>query len=188
MDEVITEVSICNSALIKLGGDTISGLTDDHKSARLCNARFPMIRNKVLEDHAWSFATKTVSLAPVSGVTPQDWTYAFQMPGDFLKMVRGEDWNQEFDTVGGYLVADENPFIIKYIWKNTNCGLYSYSFAECLAWRIAADLAYAITNSKEVGALMIQGYGEDLKAARYADSHKKSPEGPYANTWLDARN
>lgn len=188
MDEVITEVSICNSALIKLGTDPISSLTENTKNARLCNARFPMLRNKVLEDHPWSFATKTVSMAPVSGVTPTDWTYAYQMPGDFLKMIRGETWDAEFDTIGGYLVSDDNPFIIKYIWKNTNAGLYSYSFAECLSWRIAADLAYAITNSKEVAALMIQGYDADLKAARYADSHKKSPEGPYANTWIDARN
>ncbi len=188
MDEVINEVSISNSALIKLGADPISSLTEDTKNARLCNLRFAYLRNKVLEDHPWGFATKTISLASVSGVTPADWQFAFQQPSDFLKMIRGADWDQRFDTIGGYLVADEDPFIIKYTWKNTNCGLYSYAFAECLSWRIAADLAYAITNSKEVAALMIQGYEMDLKAARYADSHKKSPEGPYADTWIDARN
>lgn len=190
MDEAITEVSICNSALIKLGTDVIGSLTEDTKAARLCNARLSFLRNKVLEDHNWGFATKFVELASVDpGSTDLDgWAYAYQKPADFLRMQRGEDWDVEFDTVNEYLVADEEPFKIKYTAKITNTGKYTYSFAECLAWRLAAELAYALTNSKEVAALMMQGYDMDLKAARYNDAHKKSPEGPYANTWLDARN
>lgn len=187
MDEAITEVSICNSALIKLGAEQIQSLSDDTKNARLCAARYAMIRNKVLEDHPWAFATKTVSLTSLAGVTPRDWTYAFAYPADFLKMIMSTDWDSEYDTIDNQLVADDPEIVIKYIYKNTNPATYTYAFAECLSWRIAADLAYAITNSKEVAGLMIQGYQADLSAARYNDAHKKSPEGPYADTWIDAR-
>jgi hypothetical protein len=191
MDEAITEVSICNSALIKLGQKVLIGsLDEDTVPARLCNARFSYLRNKVLEDHNWGFATKMVELASVdAGSTELDgWGYAYEKPADFLRMQRGEDWDEEFDTVNEYLLADVEPFKIKYTAKITDTGRYTYAFAEVLAWRIAAELAYALVNSKEVAALMMQGYEMDLKAARYNDSHKKSPEGPFANTWVDARN
>lgn len=189
MDEVVSDVSICNSALVKLGVDLISNLANDTKTARLCNNRFPYIRNIVLEAHPWACATKTVSMAPVSGtVTLDGWANAFEKPGDFLKMVRGEDWDVEYDTVDGYLVSDENPFIIKYIWKNTNAASYSYSLAEAISWRLAADLGYALTQSREVAETMMKGYEMELKSARYHDAQKKTPEGMYANTWLDTRN
>ncbi len=189
MDEIISDVSICNSALVKLGADLISSLSDDTKNARLCNARFPHLRNMVLEVHPWAFATKTVELASLaSPVTESEYGYAFQKPADCLKIIRGEDWDESFETVDGYLMGDNDPFILKYIWKNTNAGTYSYAMAECLSWRIAADLAYALTQSKEVAKLMMEGYEMDLKAARYHDAHKKTPEGLYANTWIDSRN
>jgi hypothetical protein len=189
MEEVISDVSICNSALIKLGQDLIDSLSDDIKTARYCNARFPHIRNLVLEAHPWACATKTAELAPVSSpVTEQeDWDYAFEKPEAFLKMVRGEDWDVEFDTFDTYLMSNENPFVIKYIWKNTNAGTYSYHLAECIAWRLAADLAYALTQSREVSDQMMKGYEMDLKNARFHDAQKKTPEILQANTWVDAR-
>lgn len=187
MDELITDVSICNGALAKLGSDTISSLSDDTKAAKLCSARYPFIRNKVLEDHPWGFATKTIRLTSLANVAPRDWKHAFAYPSDFLRMIMADDWDTEFDTVDGNLVADDELLWIKYTFKNVNPGTYSYSFAECLSWRLAAELAYALTNSKEVAALMIQGYMADLASARYNDAHKKSPEGPYADTWIDSR-
>lgn len=190
MDEAITDVSICNSALIKLGCNVISSLSDDTKEAVLCNARLAHIRNKVLEDHNWGFATKFVELASVDAgdLDLNGWGYAFLLPADLLRMQRGEDWDDSFETSDGYLLADSDPFKIKYTAKITNPGSFTYSFAEALSWRLAADLAYALTRSREVGETMMKGYEMDLKAARYNDAHKKSPEGPYANTWLDARN
>lgn len=184
----ITPVLVCNMALIKLGADPITSLSQDTKNARLCNAVFEMLRNKVLEDHPWGFATKTVTLASIVGTPLMDWTYQFQLPSDFLKMVRGEDWKQEFDTLDGYLHANDDPIIIKYIFECTNSGLWSYAFANCLSWRVAAEIAYAITKSNTVATTMMAGYEMDLKSARYNDAHKKSPEGPVADSYIDVRN
>lgn len=188
-DEVVSNVSICNSALVKLGADLISALSDDTKTARLCNNRFNYLRNIVLEAHPWAFATKTVDLAEVSDpVTEAIWSYYYQKPSDMLTVVRGEDWDEVFETVDGYLGSESSPAKIQYIWKNTNAGTYSYLFAETLAWRIAADLAYALTQSREMAEYCMEKFEAELKKARYHDSHKKSPEGLYANTWVDARN
>jgi len=190
VDELITDVSICNSALIKLGVNVIGGLDEDTKAARLCKARLAYLRNKVLEDHNWGFATKFVELASVSvgSLDLNGWGYAYQVPADFLRMQRGEDWDEAYETFNAYLLADVEPSKIRYTAKITDPGKFTYAFAECLSWRLAADLAYALVNSREVGETMMKGYLMDLSAARYNDAHKKSPEGMYANTWIDARN
>lgn len=188
MPLTITPTSICNSALIKLGQEPVEDITSDTKNARLCNARYSFVRNKVLEDGNWKFATKTAELASIDTITPiMDWKNAFQLPSDFLKMLRAEDWKQEFEILDGYLHANEDPIKIKYIYECTNTGLYSYSFAECLSWRLAADISYAITQSNTVAQLMMQGYEMDLKAARFTDSHKQSPQGPIVDNWIDVR-
>lgn len=189
-DEAISNVSICNSALIKVGHKQLIGsLTEDTQAAILCNARLFYLRNKVLEDHNWGFATKMVELASVSvgSIELDGWGYAYLPPADFLRMQRGEDWDEAFDTLNGYIMADVEPFIIKYTAKITDPGFYTYAFAECLAWRMAAELAYNLTNSRELAETMMKGYGMDLKEARYNDAHKGNPKGFYANSWLNAR-
>lgn len=184
----ISDVSICSSALIKLGNEPITALTDDNKNSRFCNNRYSQVRASVLEAHSWSFATKTIELAPVSGTTPLfDWAYAYQPPADLLKMLRGEDWFQDFEMYNGILYADENPLKIKYVFLNTNVSSYTYAFAECVAWRLAADLAYALTNSTTVAQSMMTGYEMELKAARYNDAHKSTPQPLLSEEFIRSR-
>lgn len=187
-NEAISDVSISSSALIKLGQEPITDLSADIKLARLCNARFAYIRNSVLETYEWSVATRTVELPALSGVTIDfDWAYAFEPPADMLKMVRGEDWFDDYEVFSGVLYADKNPFKIKYIWKNTNSATYTYSLAECIAWRLAADLAYALTNSQPTAEAMLKGYELELKNARYSDSHKKTPQPLISEDFIRSR-
>lgn len=184
----ISEVSICNAALLKLGAELISSLSQDTKTARLCLNAYGRLRNKVLEDHPWRFATKTQELSAIVGTPEMDWTYQFQLPADFLRMQRAEDWKQEFAILDGYLHANDNPIIIRYTCEETNTQKFSSGFAECLSWRIAAELAYALTNSSTIAELMYKGFEMDLKAARYSDAHKMSPQGPVVDNWIDVRN
>lgn len=189
MTLAISAVSISNLALVKLGQEPISSLTQDTKNARLCNAVFEACRNEVLEGHPWSFATKTAELASIDGDedTLGEWNFLYQKPADFLKMLRGEDWKQEFEIRDAYLMANDEPLKIKYIFECTNTGLWSYSFAQCLSWRVAAEIAYAVTRSNTVAETMMKGYAMSLKEARYNDSHKRSPEQPVIDDFLDVR-
>jgi hypothetical protein len=189
MTLAISAVSISNMALVKLGQEPISALSQDTKNARLCNAVFATCRNEVLEGHPWAFATKTVELASVVVEdTMSEYSYVYQLPADFLKMIRGEDWKQEFEIRDAYLMANEEPLFIKYIWENTNTGTWSASFAQCLSWRIAAEISYAVTKSNTVATSMMAGYAMSLKEARYNDAHKRSPEKPVIDSFVDVRN
>lgn len=57
-----TDVSICNSALVKLGNEVLVALSDSTKRAKLCNAQYEIIKKKMMYNHPWNFAIKRVTL------------------------------------------------------------------------------------------------------------------------------
>ena len=56
-------IEICNNALLDLGEDAIMSLQDDSKAARLCNHRWPGVRDAVLRAHPWNCAMAQWELA-----------------------------------------------------------------------------------------------------------------------------
>lgn len=189
MTLAISEVSVSNLALVKLGQETISSLSQDTKQARVVNAVFEMCRNEVLEAHDWYFARKTVELASIDEEdTLNIWQYVYELPADWIKMIKGEDDKQEFEIRDGYLMADDEPLKIVYTFENTNPQQWSYSFAQCLSWRVAAETAYAFTQSNTVAETMMKGYLMSLQSARYNAAHNRTPVGPVIDSFLDVRN
>jgi hypothetical protein len=82
---MVSAVQICNLGLTKIGEESITALTDDTKTGRLCNLHYAPTRDMVLRDHIWNFSIKRVILA-LSTDTPA-WEYAYQhaLPSDFIR-------------------------------------------------------------------------------------------------------
>lgn len=58
-----SDVAICNLALAKVGGESITSLSDSNKRANLCNIIYPAARDRLLLAHRWNFAIKRKQLA-----------------------------------------------------------------------------------------------------------------------------
>jgi hypothetical protein len=188
MTLAISEVSISNMALVKLGQEPITSISQDTKNARLCNAVFEICRNEVLESHPWAFATKTVEMATVDAEdTMEEWAHLYQLPADHLRPICIFDEKEEYEIRDGYLMCNSEPVVFKYIWENTNPGTWSYTFAQCLSWRIAAEIAYAVTKSTTVAEKMMAGFTMSLGPARYNDAHKKGSTTVIVDDFLDVR-
>jgi hypothetical protein len=186
----ISETSICNSALIKIGADRIISIDEGSKRSIACKDRLSFCRNEVLAAHNWKFAKKRLQLAAL-GTTPAfGWSYEYQLPADYLNMVQDPE---ELDVVRDYVVegrkllANDNPVKILYIFEETSYGNWEFLAAEALAWRLAVDIAYLVSQSKEVAALMLQGYQMALKDARYNDSRQQPPRGLLQDTFTNSR-
>ncbi len=61
-----SDVEICNSALQKLGAETITTLADNSRRASLCNRQYDKIRKKLLRAHPWNFAIKRAALVEIT--------------------------------------------------------------------------------------------------------------------------
>jgi hypothetical protein len=185
----ITEVSICNSALIKVGADRIDSLSDDNKRAILCNEQYTKVRDEVLQSHLWNFALARVELAKDATAPAFEYANRYLLPSDVLRvfflypMENDIEWKRE----GNYILTDDDPLKIVYIRKEPDTSLFSPVFAECLAYRLAQELAYPLVQSTQLAQLMEQKYQDFLRKARSYDAQEGTPYMLTDDTFINVR-
>lgn len=183
----VSQVSICNSALIKIGADVISSITQETRTARLLNAVWNQVSDAVLRDHRWNFAVKRVTLAP-NGTTP-DWGYDYQydIPNDSLRILDVDPDDIEYVIEGSKILSDESELDILYIYRNTDPSSWDAMFAEALAWKLAETIAYAVTQSKSLVDSCRDSYKAAIANARFVDGSEGTPKVLVADVWSNAR-
>lgn len=142
-----SEVDICNSALDKLGVESINSLTDNNNRAKICNRNYPIIRDEVLRSHPWKFALKRIVLS--SAVTTPAFGYEkeFILPADCLRVWQvGENNSCKWTEENGKLLYSADSAEILYI-SRVPVGKFDSSFIETLAYRLAIQMCYSITQS-----------------------------------------
>jgi len=183
-----TPIKICNSALIKLGVDTlINDFSEDTKEARLCNEQYEKLRDELLQSHYWNFAMKRADLSSLAGVTPSfDWSYAFQLPSDCLRVKELEE-NEAFVVESDRVLADSSTAKMLYVSKETDVSKYPPIFREALALRIAVDLAYAMVASMSLIDRLQKQFDKAIADARSIDAQEGFNNDLMQDVWLDTR-
>lgn len=183
----ITDLTICNSALIKIGQERISSLDQTNKTATLCKERLPFVKEEVLEDHPWNCAMQRAELSQLSEGPEYGYTYAYQKPVNCLRIWKAEDDEIIFKVEGDQILTDEPTFFCTYIRNDIEVAKYSRSLAEAIAIRLAAELAYAIANSRELQEQMMKLYEIRLRMAKSIDAQEGYPDELITTTWDKAR-
>jgi hypothetical protein len=179
-------LSVCNSALIKIGAERIVSLDDDSKAAVLCNEQFSKIRDDELRAHPWNFAVKRLELAELATPPAFGFAHAYQLPIDCLKILSVES-SFPYVIEGRSLLTDAESAQIKYISQIEDVGAWDAGFREVVAIRLACDLAYAIAQSAKLGESMYALYERARSRARSMDAQEGSPQTLVIRDWLDAR-
>lgn len=183
----VSEVSICNSAIAKIGGQRLVSLDDANERARLFKEQYPKMRDELLYAHPWSFATKRA--APVAVVLPPNSLYPakFQLPLDCLRVLEVEGWTSRWSTEDGFLIVDHPDPVIKYVAQVTDVSKFSPAFSETLAAKLAAECCYSLVQSVTLRAQLIQEYEKQLRLARSYNAQEASTDRVYADSWLHSR-
>lgn len=188
----ITQVGICNSALLKLGAKTIGSITENTKEAQLCKAMYDIVRDEVLQSHPWNFAIKRTPVLSADATAPLfGYDYAYQIPSDCLRVIE-TNYDETVEDVdyaieGAFIVCDYTDFQLRYIYRNTDESSWSSMFAEAMAWRLARAIAYAMTNSTEREKACDDHYKASVALARSADAAEGTMKGFIADKWINAR-
>lgn len=184
-----SEVAICNSALIKLGVETISALSDNNRQALLCNEQYSKIRDKLLYSHPWNFAMKRASLTATATEPEYEFAYEYTLPADCLRVWDSQYGpDQDFYQVeGDKLYSNYSDVKIKYISKVTDPTKFSPMFDELCALDLAIDLEYALVQSNSFKNTLLSERQEILRDARSFDG-QENPSYPYQDdVFLNAR-
>lgn len=184
-----SSTDVCNSALVKIGVDTISALSDNTKQAKLCNARYQYIVDELLRSHPWNFAKKRVSLALDPTAPAFYFTQRFRIPSDYVRLLfldfnENDIWTLE----GQYINCFVTNLNMLYIFKNYDTTQWDQLFEEAVAWRLAADISYALVQSATLSKQCWDAYKEVLAQARSMNAQERgSIQQVVADDWMNIR-
>lgn len=188
----VSEASICNLALQKLGAGRIISLSDDSAPARAVNACYSFLRDREARANKWNFAKKRAVLAP-STVTPAfDFGYAFPLPTDCLRLLPPSrdtlDWRIEnHEGRPSILTNDGDTLEIEYLATVTDPNQFDTLFIEMLACKIALNICEEITQSNTKKADLLAEYKDLKREAKQVNAFENIAEEAPEDSWLSAR-
>ena len=205
----ISETSICNLALTRLGHMQITSLTEGTKASDLCTLHYDLSRDALLRAHPWNFAISRVTLAQDATTPNHEFDYRHTLPVDCLKVIR-TDWEADgftstavygfpglngyagavvpYRIEGRYLLTNEDTVKIEYIASITDPTQFDVLFVDLLAQRLAAEICIALTDNQSAAKTMWEIYDRKIVEARLMDATEGTPrEVVDLSPWISAR-
>jgi hypothetical protein len=155
-----TKTDIANIALAKFREGRITNIESNTDSvAVVMNDQYDHALELLLEEHRWNFAGKRVTLTKVSDAPPFGWDYQYQLPSDIIRLrdVNGEDVEASsrlYTVEGDKLLTNDKTVTITYTGKVTDTNLFSPSFIESLAFKLASITCGRLTGDSELAVAL----------------------------------
>lgn len=212
-----SETEIANIALTRLGQRPITSLDQNSPTAEACNLHYPLCRDTLLRSYFWRFAITRTALSPSTTAPAFEFSTAFPLPPEFLRLVRtsldiesagyidrygygnaygytpGSDpYRLESVFIDGVptrcLVCNEASISIEYVAKITDVAQFDPMFTDVLAQFLAAQVAMLITDNAKLAEQMVMIYKDKIADARSAGAMEGTPRQIVeTNGWLVAR-
>ena len=105
-----TAIGICSAALLKLGATPITSFADGPPEAAVAETLYPIVRDGLISAHPWTFTITQTSLATPATPLSIDFTSAFALPADCLRVVSAGAGNRgrglDYRIQGSQILAD----------------------------------------------------------------------------------
>lgn len=154
-----TKIEICNLALSHLGvGKRIGSLDESSREALSIKPFYEPALREVLEDFAWPFATRIVTLALVEEEPNDEWGFSYRLPADclfarrILSGSRNDDadsrvpYRRTSDDEGGLILTDAEDAQLEYTAFLDDPALYPASFVVAFSALLAYYIAPQLTS------------------------------------------
>ena len=183
-----TKVDICNSALSKIGVDPIDNFDEDSQAARECKQIYDLRRRKLLRSHFWNFAVGRVELTADVATPAFGFSTQFSLPSDYIRMIELNDREKCYKIEKGKLLVSSDTAKLRYVQDIEDVDAFDDTFVEALAYDIAAELAFTLTQSASLAQAMYDKFLLELKDTRSFDAQDEG-DIPYTpvNDWITAR-
>lgn len=172
----MTKTEIANIALAKFREGRITNIESDTDSvAVVMNDQYDHALELLLEEHRWNFAGTRITLTQLSDAPPFGWKYQYQLPSDIIRLrdVNGEDVeasSQLFAIEGNKLLTNDAKVTITYTGKITDVNLFSPSFIEALAFKLASITCGRLTGDAELAVALGRQYEQALAKSMHNDT------------------
>lgn len=182
-----SKVSICNNALLLIGCNPITSLTDGNKAANACSLVFDRTLDTLLRMHLWNFAVTRATLASEATAPAFGYANSYPLPADYIRLVGIEDTSLPHKIERGKLLTDADVVNLIYIARIEDVTKYDPLFVEAFVLMLAMNLSYIlIGSSQRIGSLK-EEFDRKLFLAKQVDGQEDTPDFLEANTFLDSR-
>ena len=184
-------VAIGNAALDLLGAAPITSLEDPSKVAGLILRNYGRARDAALRSYPWNCAMRRAQLAAVPAAPAWGFARTFPLPADCLRVMEadGDLAGLRWRIEGRALLCDaDGPLNIRYVAQMDDPAEIDALLTDAIAARLAHDIGFAVTGSRETQSQMMQVFNLAMREARRIDAQEQSQDDELvARTWLDAR-
>lgn len=150
-----SKTDLCNLALAELGARRITSYESETTvEAKACRLHLDHIIDTLLERHQWNHATKSIALSKLATVPNPEWTAAYQIPGDFIRLIRistGSSFNslQNFSLEGRNILTTgtASTLPILYVSNNVPVPQWPPLFVDSVVYKLAAKIAGDVTQN-----------------------------------------
>lgn len=173
----ISEIQICNRALLHLGVQPITSFTDNNPVAAACGIVYEDSRDELLREHPWNFAMTRATLSPEVVTPPFGFSYQFNLPSDCIRVYRTYYPYIIYQIEGSKLLTNESSISILYIKQITDCNEFDPLFRKALSLKIAVELANPL-GRMDIGFIdrLNQLYLGQLANAKVVDSQENQSD------------
>lgn len=197
----MNRLTLYNMALAHFGGSSIQA-TDQAGNAEVCNDFINVVLDSAIEGFDFTFARNSAKLArsvgfqEIEGELPTDrseyllldktigdFTYAFDLPKDFIQLRNVKDLkNGDWKIYGRVLATDSEEVTIDYTARIREIDILPNMFSEAISYALAYYIAPRISgqdNNRQ--AALYSQYDFFIKKAQGSDSGKEylSVQGKY---------
>ncbi len=177
-----SDTGICNIALIELGADPITAMTDPVKRAILCSARYTDVRQEVIRKHPWGCTKKLTQLAASPDAPAFNWANQYALPNDYIRIWgvidcdgRSLDFSA-WQIVGPWLMSDAGaPLNLQYGFDLTDTTAMDALFVKAFAFKLALDIGPALVRDDARLARIEKKFEEILAEAMFVSAQEDSP-------------
>jgi len=185
---MLGKLAICNVAVTRLGQTQITSLSEDDKKARLCLVFWDLLRDALLQEQWWTFATKRQTLALLTETPDSEFDYYYQIPTDCITpryLVDGKLINYRIE--GDKLATDYDDDVeLVYTFRETDPTKFSPHFADLLAYRLALELTIPLKSDLATRDRVEQDYIMAQRKYSVIDKRRGNTSDTSKTGWANA--
>jgi hypothetical protein len=187
MGSTLSELNIKNLALAKVGDYYINSTSEESKAAREVNRVYEPSRDFLLRSFNWSFAITRIELAQLGTDPDFEYDYQYQLPSDYLKMVKLYSTTSNYSIEGQKILTSDDELYLKYVSRVEDPTFFDPIFLEALVLKMAIDLAIPLANNRTLKETLMVEYQAVIRQARMVDAFEDDEdETPEDTDWQNA--